>query len=84
MLRVYKSTIFEKHQQRLFMIDRGSSMAADQAVTSPQTSAGDSTYSIREEQRSASAKPDRYLVEIKNLTLHFGQKMVFDNFGLQI
>ena len=84
LLRVYKSTIFEKRQQRLCMIDRGSPMAADQAVTGPQTSGRDSTYSIREEQRSASAKPDRYLVEIKNLTLHFGQKMVFDNFGLQI
>jgi len=66
------------------MMDRGSSMAADQAVTGPQTSAPDAAYSIREEQRSASAKPDRYLVEIKNLTLHFGQKMVFDHFDLQI
>ena len=59
-------------------------MAADQAVTGPQTFAPDAAYSIREEQRSASAKPDRYLVEIKNLTLHFGQKMVFDHFDLQI
>jgi phospholipid/cholesterol/gamma-HCH transport system ATP-binding protein len=66
------------------MIDRGSSMAADQAVTGPQTSVRDSAYSIPEAQRSASAKPDRYLVEIKNLTLHFGQKMVFDHFDLQI
>jgi phospholipid/cholesterol/gamma-HCH transport system ATP-binding protein len=66
------------------MIARGSSMAADQAVTGPQTSARDSAYSIREEQRSDSAKSEHYLVEIKNLTLHFGQKMVFDNFDLKI
>jgi phospholipid/cholesterol/gamma-HCH transport system ATP-binding protein len=66
------------------MIDSGSSMAADLAVTGPQTSARDSSYSIPEAQRSASAKPDRLLLEIKNLTLRFGQKVVFDHFDLQI
>jgi phospholipid/cholesterol/gamma-HCH transport system ATP-binding protein len=59
-------------------------MAADLAVTRPQTSARDSSYSIPEAQRSASAKPDRLLREIKNLTLRFGQKVVFDHFDLQI
>jgi phospholipid/cholesterol/gamma-HCH transport system ATP-binding protein len=59
-------------------------MAADLAVTGPQTSARDSSYSIPEAQRSASAKPDRLLLEIKNLTLRFGQKVVFDHFDLQI
>jgi phospholipid/cholesterol/gamma-HCH transport system ATP-binding protein len=66
------------------MIERRSSVAADQAAAVPETSAGGPGYSIREEQRSANAKSDRYLVEIKNLTLHFGQKMIFDNFDLQI
>src|SRR5260221_6715718 len=66
------------------MIDRGSSMAADLAVTGSLTSARDPEYSMRGEQRSANAKSDRYLVEIRSLTLHFGQKMIFDDFNLQI
>ncbi len=66
------------------MIDRGSSTAAGPTEVGPLTSARDPGYSIRGEQRSANAKSDRYLVEIRSLTLHFGQKMIFDNFDLQI
>ena len=66
------------------MIEGRSSIAVDQAEASPAASAGDPGCSIREEQRSVLAKPDRYLVEIRNLTHHFGQKMVFDDFDLQI
>jgi phospholipid/cholesterol/gamma-HCH transport system ATP-binding protein len=66
------------------MIERGSSIAADQAEAGPQTSVRVREYSIRGEQQSANASPDRCLVEIRNLTLHFGQKMIFDNFELQI
>jgi len=39
---------------------------------------------MRGERRAAHAKSDRYLVEIRSLTLHFAQKMIFDNFDLQI
>ena len=66
------------------MIDRGSSTAAGPTEVGSLTSARDPGHSIRGEQRSANAKSDRYLVEIRSLTLHFGQKMIFDNFDLQI
>ncbi|MGA8480120.1 MAG: ATP-binding cassette domain-containing protein [Chthoniobacterales bacterium] len=66
------------------MSDRGSSTAAGPTEVGSLTSARDPEHSIRGEQRSANAKSDRYLVEIRSLTLHFGQKMIFDNFDLQI
>jgi phospholipid/cholesterol/gamma-HCH transport system ATP-binding protein len=66
------------------MIQRRNLIAADSAATVRKKSAVDLGCLNQEEQGSAEAKPDRYLVEIKNLTLHFGQKMVFDHFDLQI
>jgi phospholipid/cholesterol/gamma-HCH transport system ATP-binding protein len=66
------------------MTERGSSIAPDQAVTGSQTSVRDLEAAIRTEEPIANKQPDRYLLEIKNLTLHFGPKMVFDHFDLQI
>jgi phospholipid/cholesterol/gamma-HCH transport system ATP-binding protein len=66
------------------MIDSGSSTAAGPTEVGPLASARDPGYSMRGEQRSAHVKSDRYLVEIRSLTLHFGQKMIFDSFDLQI
>jgi phospholipid/cholesterol/gamma-HCH transport system ATP-binding protein len=66
------------------MTERGSSIAPDQAVTGSQTSVRDLEAAIRTEKPTANKQPDRYLLEIKNLTLHFGRKMVFDHFDLQI
>jgi ABC-type transport system involved in resistance to organic solvents, ATPase component len=69
---------------RLSMTERRSSIAADQAAAIPKEFAADLGCSKREEQQSTNPKPDRDVVEIKNLTLHFGQKMIFDHFDLQI
>jgi phospholipid/cholesterol/gamma-HCH transport system ATP-binding protein len=66
------------------MTERGSSIAPDQAVTGSQSSVRDLEAAIRTEEPTTNKQPDRYLLEIKNLTLHFGQKMVFDHFDLQI
>jgi phospholipid/cholesterol/gamma-HCH transport system ATP-binding protein len=66
------------------MIECRSSITANQAAAVPESSTTNPGCSNFEEQRSTNGKPDRYLVEIKDLTLHFGQKMVFDHFDLRI
>jgi phospholipid/cholesterol/gamma-HCH transport system ATP-binding protein len=66
------------------MIERRSSTAADQAAAVRKTSAVEPGCSSPEGNGPATAKSDRCLVEIRDLTFHFGPKMVFDHFNLQI
>ena len=66
------------------MIERRSSIAAHPAAAVPETSAVEPGCSRPEGNRPATAESDRYLVEIRNLTFHFGPKMVFDHFNLEI
>jgi phospholipid/cholesterol/gamma-HCH transport system ATP-binding protein len=66
------------------MAERSGSIAPEPAGAGSPGSAPTLEYSIRGEPPAACGQPDCYLVEIKNLTLHFGQKMVFDHFNLEI
>jgi phospholipid/cholesterol/gamma-HCH transport system ATP-binding protein len=60
------------------------SIVIDQSTARPEVSPSEPLRSNPKEQPSPSSERSRFLVEIKNLTLHFGRKMVFDQFDLQI
>jgi phospholipid/cholesterol/gamma-HCH transport system ATP-binding protein len=66
------------------MAERSGSIAPEPAGAGSPSSAPTLKYSIRGEPPTTYGQQDCYLVEIKNLTLHFGQKMVFDHFNLEI
>ncbi|HZC35784.1 MAG TPA: ATP-binding cassette domain-containing protein [Chthoniobacterales bacterium] len=66
------------------MIKRRNSSAAAQVSVSSKTLAGDPESGISKEQQVPSPERSPSLVELKDLTLHFGQKMVFEHFNLQI
>jgi phospholipid/cholesterol/gamma-HCH transport system ATP-binding protein len=66
------------------MTKRRCSIAADGAGASLEIPAGVPESAVQKTQQSADAERGCYLLEIKNLSLHFGQKMIFDHFDLQI
>jgi phospholipid/cholesterol/gamma-HCH transport system ATP-binding protein len=65
----------------VFMIKRRNSIAVDQTEPGRARSGSPEPAAQREQQWD---EQGTYLLEIKNLTLHFGQKMIFDQFDLQI
>ena len=66
------------------MIEPRNSIAAHPAAAVPGNSAVEPGCSSPEGDRPTTARSDRYLVEIRDLTFHFGSKMVFDDFNLEI